>query len=252
MARKGIVPSPDTAASDGATDFPFGANAEASGSTEDGGTAEPNASDSTPPDPAGPETPATLTPPAVAPDPFDPATYRVKQNLMAAAGVRQVLTDLPVTPPQKSWWCRRHPDPEFSFDAWVIELKDEGETYLVLPPLWASLMGEPCFRPKTFYLATTMQGKLFLWPVRRPIDNTKEPDRWMRAPLEAIRLARDKWVRIAWNEQTRQHNVATCESEVEPEWPDSPFRELLKIAFRDFVINSLDHPVLRRLRGKSK
>jgi hypothetical protein len=132
----------------------------------------------------------------------------------------------------------------------VIELKDEQETYLVLPPLWPSLVGEACFKPKTFYLATSMQGKLFLWGVRRPADDTKEPDRWMRAPLEAVRLAKDKWTRITWNEKTRQHDVVTSESSVEPAWPELPFRELLKLAFKDYVISTLDHPVLARLRGE--
>ena len=35
----------------------------------------------------------------------------------------------------------------------------------------------------------------------------------------------------------------------EPEWPNLSFHEILKVAFKDHFINSLDHPVLRRLRG---
>jgi hypothetical protein len=35
----------------------------------------------------------------------------------------------------------------------------------------------------------------------------------------------------------------------EPEWPDLPFRELLRLAFREAHIDSADHPVVRRLRG---
>jgi hypothetical protein len=175
----------------------------------------------------------------------------VRQSLAAAAGVQKHLTELAVTTPNKAWWVRRHPDPEYAFDAWVIELKDEQETYLVLPHLWPALTGEATFKPKTFYLAVTMQGKPFLWGVRRPADDTKEPDRWMRAPLAAVNLAKEKWTRITWNEVTRQHDVKTCESTAEPEWPDLPLRELLKLAFKDYVIDNLDHPVLRRLRGEA-
>jgi hypothetical protein len=36
----------------------------------------------------------------------------------------------------------------------------------------------------------------------------------------------------------------------EPEWPQLPFGELLRIAFRDRYISTPDHPVLRRLRGE--
>jgi hypothetical protein len=229
------VNQPDNGESDGDADFPYGANVNPAAEE-----AAPGGADRVQP-----------AQPSADPDPFDPATYRVRQTLAEAAGVKKHMTELPVCTPNKAWWVRRHPDSEFSLTAWVIELKDEQETYLVLPPLWPALMGEATFKPKTFYLSVTRQGKLFLWPVRVPVDDTKEPDRWMRVPLEAVRLAREKWTRITWNEQTRQHDLATIEAEDEPEWPDLPMRELVKLAFKGCVIDSLEHPVLRRLRGES-
>jgi hypothetical protein len=35
----------------------------------------------------------------------------------------------------------------------------------------------------------------------------------------------------------------------DPIWPDLSFPELLRIAFKDRYIDSLDHPVVKRLRG---
>jgi hypothetical protein len=35
----------------------------------------------------------------------------------------------------------------------------------------------------------------------------------------------------------------------DPQWPDLSFWDLIKIAFRDHLITSLDHPVIERLRG---
>jgi hypothetical protein len=183
-------------------------------------------------------------------DPFDPATYKTAQTLAAAAGVKEVLTDLQVRAPEKSWWVRRHPEPDYVLQTWVIDLKDKQEQYLVLPHLWPSLMGEPTFRPKTFYLAVNMQGKPFIWPVRRPADDTQEPDKWMRAPLEAARLAKNHWTRIFWSEERREHQVKTCEAADEPVWPCHPFRDLLAIAFKGYVIENAEHPVLLQLRGK--
>jgi hypothetical protein len=103
-----------------------------------------------------------------------------------------------------------------------------------------------------FYLAITMQGKLFFWPVRRPADDTRKVDKWMKAPLEAVQLARDKWTRIAWNEGKRAHDIFTCESTVEPEWPTLPLSKFLEVAFKDLVIDSLDHLVVRRLQPRKK
>jgi hypothetical protein len=37
----------------------------------------------------------------------------------------------------------------------------------------------------------------------------------------------------------------------EPDWPNVPFNELLRVAFKGKVIDTLDHPVLKRLRGEA-
>ena len=36
----------------------------------------------------------------------------------------------------------------------------------------------------------------------------------------------------------------------EPEWPEQSLRDLLSIAFKGRYIDSLDHPVLKHLRGE--
>jgi hypothetical protein len=47
------------------------------------------------------------------------------------------------------------------------------------------------------------------------------------------------------------YDVAVASGQiVEPTWPDLSFQQLIKIAFRDAMIDSWDHPVLQRLRGE--
>jgi hypothetical protein len=36
----------------------------------------------------------------------------------------------------------------------------------------------------------------------------------------------------------------------DPEWPPLGFWELIKIAFRDHLVDRVDHPVIKRLRGR--
>jgi hypothetical protein len=36
----------------------------------------------------------------------------------------------------------------------------------------------------------------------------------------------------------------------DPNWPDLTFQEIFDIAIRDRKIDSLDHPVVRQLRGE--
>ena len=46
------------------------------------------------------------------------------------------------------------------------------------------------------------------------------------------------------------YRIYTAEGQLsEPVWPDKSLTELLKLGFKDKVINSAEHPVIRKLRG---
>ena len=93
------------------------------------------------------------------------------------------------------------------------------------------------------------QGVPFLWPVRLPGPDGRR-DEWSRTALEAADLARRGWVRIAANMSLGAYDVFQATGTLpDPDWPALPFRELLRVAFRDRFIDSLAHPILRRLRG---
>src|SRR5262249_6034888 len=117
--------------------------------------------------PSEPEKPAVI-------DPFDPATYKVAPTLDAAAGVKRHVGELEVRAPASAWWVRVHEDPAYHFSAWTIDLRDRNESYLVPPSIWPDLVGEATFKPRAFFLAVTLQGKPFLWSVRRPADESGE------------------------------------------------------------------------------
>ena len=61
-----------------------------------------------------------------------------------------------------------------------------------------------------------------------------------------------KWVRVAANMSLGAYEVYEASANLpDPEWPDKSFAELLQVAFRDKHIATLDHPVLKRLRGEA-
>jgi hypothetical protein len=77
-------------------------------------------------------------------------------------------------------------------------------------------------------------------------------DDWNRSALEAAAMAETQWVRVASNMALGAYEVFTASAEWhEPEWPDTPLKEILRVAFKGRVIESLDHPVLRQLRGEA-
>ena len=105
-------------------------------------------------------------------------------------------------------------------------------------------------KPHMLFTAINRQGVVFLWPVRLPGDDGRR-NAWNNSALEAADLATKGWVRVASNMSLGAYDVLQATAELpEPEWPEQDFRSLLKIAFKDHYIQSLDHPVIRRLRGE--
>ena len=73
---------------------------------------------------------------------------------------------------------------------------------------------------------------------------------WWRSGREAAVLAVDKWVRVKPNMSLGAYDIFQAESVMsEPEWPELGFWDLVKIAFRDHLVDRIDHPVIKRLRG---
>ncbi|SRR5579885_1875775 len=191
--------------------------------------------------------------PAAAPDPFDPASLRLTSDFNATVGVKKAILTVTVRKPDKAWWVHAHPDPAYRLQTAVIELRGErggGETFLVAPHLRADLATEPTFRPKLFVTAVSTQGTLFLWDCSLPRDDRQ--DNWAQTALAAVDLATKGWVRVAANMSAGGYDCWQATGNLPaPQWPDLAFKEVLRLAFKDRFITSLDHPVLRRLRGEA-
>jgi hypothetical protein len=183
-------------------------------------------------------------------DPFNPAALRLPQDFVAQLGVKKALLAVPVRKPDKAWFVRVHPAEEYRLQTFVVELKEERETYLVAPALWNELAGESTFSPRVLFTAVNRQGVLFLWPVRLPGADGKLDD-WSRTALEAAQLAENHWVRVQANMSLGAYDVFTATGSLpEPTWPEQPFSDLLKVAFKGKMIEAPDHPVLKKLRGE--
>jgi hypothetical protein len=184
------------------------------------------------------------------PDPFDPARLRLRQDFAHGAGVKRLVTSIPVRKPSREWFVRTHPAHEYRLETAVIELKEDREIYLVAPGLWPSLAMEATFGARLLVTAVTRQGVLFLWPIRLPGPDGRL-DEWSRSALEAAEEATTSWVRVQANMSLGAYDVLTAPgATAEPQFPDLPMGDLLRVAFRDRYIASVDHPILRRLRGE--
>ncbi len=130
----------------------------------------------------------------------------------------------------------------------MLELKEERETYLVAPDLRHELFGE--LVPVTIFTAINRQGVVFLWPCRLP-DETGRSNSWHESALEAVERAKSTWTRVAADMSLGAYRIWEARGDLpEPEWPEQSLRDLLSIAFKSRYVDSLDHPVLKRLRGE--
>jgi hypothetical protein len=183
----------------------------------------------------------------VAADPFDVASLRLSQDFASEIAVERVLTRIPVRKPGKQDFIRVHPSESYRLDTAIIELRDDRETYLVLPAFRTAVLQE--IAPVRLYTAITRQGTLFLWPCKLPSSDGRRSE-WHTSAIDAAGLAMERWTRIQSDMNAGSYQTFVAAGNLsEPEWPDLPFQELLRLAFRERLIDRLDHPVLERLRG---
>ena len=178
---------------------------------------------------------------------FDPSSLKLSQNYSDMAGVKKIITTIPVRKPGKQDFVRTHPDPVYRLDTAVLELKEERETYIVNPDLWSELLGE--LISKSLVLTINRQKVLSLWPIRLPGEDGRI-DNWNASAAEAAVMAQEKWIKVASKMSLGAYEISEATGELpEPEWPNISMEKILEIAFRGRYIDTLDHPVLMRLRG---
>jgi hypothetical protein len=183
------------------------------------------------------------------PGAFDLSRLRLSQNFSESLNVKKAILTVPVRKPDRQWFIRVRPGEEWRFQTAVLELKDERETYLVDRPLWEELAGEVI--PKVLFTAVNRHDICFLWPLRLPGADGRL-DAWNQSGLEAAELATKSWISVRANMQLGAYEIFEAAGEVpEPTFPEHSLEQLVKIAFKNKLIASTDHPVLRRLRGET-
>lgn len=187
--------------------------------------------------------------PGETPDPFDLSRLRLPDDEEGALGVHELLVSVPFRKPSKEDFIRVHP--ELRCTAGLIELKEsDGESFWVDPSLWPHLADEPTFGRRMVVTAVNTRGLLFVWGLKLPGPDGKVPD-WVSIPLEAAKSAETTWTKLYWDQGQRRHRIKVAKGiPSEPKWPDRPFGELVRLAFKDRVITTLEHPVLKGLRGE--
>ena len=159
-------------------------------------------------------------------------------------GVRKIQLAVSIRKPNKQEFIRTHPDDRI--DVMTIELQEERETYLVPPDLALELSTEA--NPVSLVRTINRQGVEFIWPLKTPTDGRSNS--WWDTAREASAMAMFEWVRVRSNMSAGYYDLAAAEGDLgEPAWSDASINDLLRIAFKGRVVETVDHPLIQRLRG---
>jgi hypothetical protein len=172
--------------------------------------------------------------------------FRLNQDYITHAQVKKAITTVPINSPNRNKWYRVLDGKNYNFTAMTITY--DRDTYVVSSSFHAELQCH--IVPKVFYILVDRDGNIITWGIRLA-DHLGRLNDWSKSAFEAIAKGRSEWVQVAANMNLGAYDIYTAVSELEePQFPDTSFEELLAIAFKGRTIDSLDHPIVKKIRGE--
>ena len=171
-------------------------------------------------------------------------SLRLSQDYESLADVKQVITEVTIGKPNRQTFFRVHPEWKAVYPILEHKVGMKSEFYIVAPQAATEIEDE--VHPRLLVPVITRDGRLFIWPLR--VGNGERLDNAASSSLAAMQVAKKQWIKLVW----RGHSFVTLAAKKglpSPEWPEIGFDEMLDLAFKDRVIVSPDHPVIKALLG---
>jgi hypothetical protein len=184
-------------------------------------------------------------------------SFRLRQSFDRIK-VRRPLATVGIRKPRAHEWFQAHPD--YRYEGTLFRALEEGlseewffpttaEGLAVLEDLSPTGLRNVCI-----FWWINRKKNTFIWPVTLADSDGRQND-WHASMFEMLSVhGRCQWCRIEAGDGGYDPTIAENE-EAElpaPEWPTvQHFGEVLRVAFKKGgrVIDGLDHPLVRRLRG---
>jgi hypothetical protein len=171
---------------------------------------------------------------------------------LLAEGAEDVQSDaVGLGRPKRSDWIRTHPDPSHCRPLTLLENPKRKWSFFGVA---ADLQGleELDGELATFTAITTvtLNGDMLLWILRRGGGFGGE-NLWVESAKEAARQARTAWVRVKAGTDRYKKVVARGKLS-EPDFRGWSFQDVLTRALKGRMITTVDHSVLRMLRGETE
>jgi hypothetical protein len=162
----------------------------------------------------------------------------------AFSGDVEHLTYLAVRKPRRDEYFRACPNPDLAMTTAIWTDEETRDVYIILPGA-REVMAESC-RVVALVLCQNRQCTSFFWPVSA---DTRARG-WAESARAAVVIAQRKWIKIRGDLAGGAYVVYEAANQNgEPNWPDLTLSGLLKLAFRDRLIDTPMHAAVRRLQG---
>jgi hypothetical protein len=179
---------------------------------------------------------------------------KVFQEAMEAVsldGASEPISSAMTRRPQGTEYVRSRVGPDWTITMALYESKENlrSEYFAILPKMFDEMAVLGGMFYAQLHTATTRQGQTFIWPVKLPTSGASNS--WLETAQEAVEASKMNWIRMFADVGRGHYRIMKAEGDLEePEFLDKPFNELLEMAFKDRVIDSSDHPICRKLRGR--
>jgi hypothetical protein len=163
--------------------------------------------------------------------------------------LKKIVTRVPLVKYPKQKFFKTHPT-----WAWMgvtaLVLKDEDETYLISGAIAQEIAAETI--TINLFVAHLQSGDLIV--IKAPTEDREGKwNSWHKSLNNLVsNEGRKNWIRVQPNRDSSSYiAMEASASWIEPEWPDITLEKVMSLAFDngERIIRSIDHPVLKALRG---
>lgn len=179
---------------------------------------------------------------------FNLNDFRVDKNAEECG--KMVYSTVPVRRINPKVYSCIHPDPDCRVVLPCLEHEEEMTKtyYLSTPEIAADIRDD--LKNREFIPCVTRDGAYFLWPVAY-YESGRRMDSWTFLARAIIKKYPGKWIRVIPNSKTNSYDCRMAINQPSsPQWPEGGIEWLIETAFRDRIIDSHDHEILKQLRGE--
>ena len=183
--------------------------------------------------------------------PSDVESLRVPNALNAPElRTEKLITNIPVGKPGKQTFFRTPHDVDLFFDLCILEDHHDGKrAYAVAQAVAVELRAEVVVKRVMPYCTGDYDIGLLALTLETVDGRSND---WNRSLWHAAEKARTQWLRLQSNMREGRYDIYVAPNFLrEPIFPDWTINQYIERAFRERFIDSLEHPLVRRLRGES-